>query len=396
MLSLGVSSDVEEPRDPPSHPVRVTLIGPAFPWRGGIPLLTNELAHRLAACGHTVLVRTWTRQGPAGLLPAELHPLETPEAEAYPTVREPLSWRNPLHWVRTGRRAAAASEVVVLIYYVPFQAPALAAIARAARREARVVVICANAVPHEPRPGDRLLMSWLMRSADAILVHTEAERDALRRLTDRPAAVAALPPHLPATARSYVGPDVPPRRRLLFFGKVRPYKGVDVLVRALALLPDVELSIVGEFYENRARLDALVDELGLAERVHVTPDYLPADRIPELFAGFDALVLPYRTATASQLVALAHWHGLPVVATRVGNFPETVRDSVDGLLCTPGDVLDLAGALRSLYEPGRLRELRAGIRTGDAEGIWRTYIAALWNLAGVDARRARSRTESTG
>ena len=95
--------------------MRVTLIGPAFPWRGGIPLLTNELAHRLAAGGHTVHVRTWTRQGPVRLLPAELHPLATPEADVYPTVPEPLSWRNPRHWARTGRRAAAESDVVVLI-----------------------------------------------------------------------------------------------------------------------------------------------------------------------------------------------------------------------------------------------------------------------------------------
>jgi len=379
-----VSSDVEEPCDPLSQPVRVTLIGPAFPWRGGIPLLTNELAHRLAACGHTVQVRTWTRQGPARLLPAELHPLVTPEADVYPTVREPLSWRDPRHWARTGRRAAAASDVVVLLYYVPFQAPALATIARAARRDARVVVICANAVPHEPRPGDRLLMSWLMRSADAVLVHTDAERDALRRLADRPAAVAALPPHLPATVRSQAGPDGPPRRRLLFFGKVRRYKGVDVLLRATALVPHVELGIVGEFYEDRARLNALIHELGLGERVHVTPEYLPAERIPELFAGFDALVLPYRTSTASQLVALAHWHGLPVVATRVGNFPETVRDGVDGVLCSPDDVVDLARALRSLYEPGRLGTLRAGVRPADAEAIWRNYIRALWSLAGVE------------
>jgi glycosyltransferase involved in cell wall biosynthesis len=388
-----VSSDVEEPCDPLSQPVRVTLIGPAFPWRGGIPLLTNELAHRVTAGGHAVQVRTWTRQGPARLLPAELHPLATPEAEAFPTVPEPLSWRNPLHWGRTGRRAAAVSDVVVLIYYVPFQAPALAAIARAARPDARVVVICANAVPHEPRPGDRLLMSWLMRSADAILVHTEAERAALSRLTDRPAAVAPLPPHLPATAPSQVGPDGPPRRRVLFFGKVRHYKGVDVLLRALALVPDVELGIVGEFYEDRARLNALIDELGLGERIHVTPEYLPAERIPELFAGFDALVLPYRTSTASQLVALAHRHGLPVVATRVGNFPETVHDGVDGVLSAPDDVIDLVRALRFLYGPVRLAALRAGVHPADAEGVWRNYIAALWSLAGVDDGLARSRND---
>jgi glycosyltransferase involved in cell wall biosynthesis len=375
--------------------VRITLIGPAYPWRGGIPLLTNELAHRLARCGDTVQVRTWSRQGPARLLPAERHPLSSPEAELYPTVREPLSWRNPVHWRRTGRRAAAASDVVVLLYYVPFQAPALATIARAARRQARVVVICANAVPHEPRPGDRMLMSWLMRSVEAILVHTEAERDAIERLTDRPVAVAALPPHLPAMARLQLRPDRPPRRRVLFFGKIRHYKGVDVLLRALTLVPDVELTIVGEFYEDRSRLSALIDELGLVERVHVSPEYLPAERIPEVFAGFDALVLPYRTATASQLVALAHWHGLPTVATRVGNFPETVRDGVDGLLCAPDDVIDLARALRALYEPGRLRMLRSGVRPADAEASWRHYLDALSSIADLD-EETRTRSQRRG
>jgi glycosyltransferase involved in cell wall biosynthesis len=361
--------------------VRITLIGPAFPWRGGIPLLTNELAHRLTADGHTVRVRTWTRQGPARLLPAQRHPLTAPEATAYPTVQEPLSWRNPLHWWRAGQRAGDASDVVVLVFYATIQAPALAAIARTARRRARVVVICANAVPHESRPGDRMLMSWLMRAAGAVLVHTDAEHDAVRALTSHPVAVAPLPPHLPETARLSLPPDRPPTRRLLFFGKVRHYKGVDVLLQALTLVPDVELSIVGEFYEDAARLRALADRLGLSGRVEVFPDYLPAERIPELFAGFDALVLPYRTATASQLVALAHTHGLPTVATRVGNFPETVVDGVDGLLCSPGDADDLARTLRSLYEPGRLRRLREGVRPADAETVWKHYMSALCMLS---------------
>jgi glycosyltransferase involved in cell wall biosynthesis len=366
--------------------VRITLIGPAHPWRGGIPLLTNELAHRLADRGHAVAVRTWSRQGPARLLPAERYPLTVPEAESFPTVREPLSWRNPVHWVRSGR-AAARADVVVVLHYVTFQAPALATIARLARRSARVVVICANTVPHEPRPGDGLLTSWVLRSGDAVLVHTAAEQAAARRLTSVPVAVAPLPPHLPETARSPLRADAPPTRRLLFFGKVRHYKGVDVLLRALTLLPDLELAIVGEFYEDVCRLRALIAELGLADRVEVFPDYLPAHRIPELFSGVDALVLPYRTATASQLVALAHWHGLPTVATTVGNFPETVRDGIDGLLCAPDDVPALARALRALYEPGTLQRLRAGIRPADAEGLWERYLSTLWTLAGLGDER---------
>jgi glycosyltransferase involved in cell wall biosynthesis len=360
--------------------VRITLIGPAFPWRGGIPLLTNELAHRLAAAGHVVHVRTWTRQGPPRLLPAELHPLATPEAEVYPTVQEPLSWRDPRHWGRTGRAAGSASDVVVLVYYVPFQAPALAAIARAARRDARVVVICANAVPHEPRPGDEVLMSWLMRSADAILVHTGAERAALKRLTDRPVAVAALPPHLPAGAPRATAVPGPPRRRLLFFGKIRPYKGIDVLLQALRRIADVRLTVAGEVYGHGGELPALIERTGLGDRVLLRPGYLPAERIPELFAEADALVLPYRTATASQLVALAHEHGLPAVVTRVGNFPDAVTDGVDGLICAPGDVDDLVRVLHELYRPGRLAALRAAVRPADPEPVWRDYLATLLTL----------------
>jgi glycosyltransferase involved in cell wall biosynthesis len=225
-------------------------------------------------------------------------------------------------------------------------------------------------------------MSWLMRSASAVLVHTEAERSALLQLTDRPVAVAPLPPHLPDTARFDLPPDRPPTRRLLFFGKIRHYKGVDVLLEALVFVPDVELSIVGEFYEDESHLHAITDRLGLTERVHVSPDYLPAEQIPGLFAEFDALVLPYRTATASQLVALAHSHGLPVVATGVGNFPDTVRHGIDGLICAPDDVAELARALRALYEPGRLRQLRAGVRAPESEPAWRRYLSTLRMLAG--------------
>jgi len=229
--------------------------------------------------------------------------------------------------------------------------------------------------------GDRLLTALLMRSVDGILVHTSGERDALANLTSRPISVAALPPHLPAGTRASRQAGDPPVRRLLFFGKVRHYKGVDILLSALVHVPDVHLTIVGEFYESVGELSSLIARLGLTARVRVQPEYLPAEKIPEVFADVDALVLPYRTATASQLVALAHWHGLPTVVTRVGNFPEVVKDGVDGLICAPGDVGDLVRALRELYEPGRLVSLRAGVRPAESQDVWRGYLEALHSLA---------------
>jgi glycosyltransferase involved in cell wall biosynthesis len=177
------------------------------------------------------------------------------------------------------------------------------------------------------------------------------------------------------------------RGRLLFFGKVRRYKGVDVLLRALAQLDGVRLTVVGEIYPDAADVDTLVDRLGMRDRVDLHPGYLPAAGIPDLFASVDALVLPYRTATASQHVALAHRHGLPVVATRVGNFPDTIHDRVDGLLCTPGDAGDLARALHELYAPGRLEALRAAVGSTDGERVWKTYLETL--LTPDDRARGR-------
>jgi glycosyltransferase involved in cell wall biosynthesis len=363
--------------------MRITLVGPAYPWRGGLPLLVTDLAHRLAAEGHDVRVQTWTRQGPARLLPTR--PLTDPETAVFPTEPAPLSWRNPLDGWRVGRRAAEA-DLVVVVHYTTLQVPVLWMVARAARRGARIVAICANAVPHEPRPGDRLLTRFLLRAVDAAVVHTAAERTALVALTDRPVAVAALPPHLPD------GPPRPPAggvaRRLLFFGKIRHYKGVDVLLRALTQLDDLHLTIVGEVYPDAADVPALVDRLGLQNRVTLHPRYLHADAIPELFASVDALVLPYRSATASQHVALAHRYGTPVVATRVGNFPDGVADGVDGLLCAPDDVADLARALRALYAPGCLDALRAGVRPADGERAWQIYLDTLLTFGGPTGIRA--------
>ena len=144
----------------------------------------------------------------------------------------------------------------------------------------------------------------------------------------------------------------------------------------------MRLTVVGEIYPDAADLDALVDRLGLRDRVDLRPGYLPAAGIPDLFASVDALVLPYRTATASQHVALAHRHGLPVVATRVGNFPDTIHDGVDGLLCAPGDVADLARALRELYAAGPPGgAARGSTGSTDDEQVWKTYLETLLTVA---------------
>jgi glycosyltransferase involved in cell wall biosynthesis len=165
---------------------------------------------------------------------------------------------------------------------------------------------------------------------------------------------------------------------LLFFGIVRPYKGLDVLLRALARGPArLTLTVAGEFWGGTGETEKLMAELGIEDRVQLRPGYVPASEIPALFAAADALVLPYREATASQNALLAFSYGVPVITTTAGALADQVRDGVDGLTCAPGDVADLARVLREISAPGVAARLRAGVRAIDPEPGWTDYLRAL-------------------
>ncbi|MBX6388919.1 MAG: glycosyltransferase family 4 protein [Frankia sp.] len=368
--------------------MRLTIVGPTHPYKGGIAQHTTELAHRLAGRGLDVRIESWSAQYPARLYPGQQR-VDAPEMEPFPATAYPLSWRRPDGWPRLGRRLRRTADVVVIVVVTPVQVPAylgiLAGLGRARRRGRpgagpSVVALCHNVLPHERRAVDEPLVRAVLARADAVLVHTDAEATRASALADTPVHVAAMATHLWTTIeRAPAAADAArPRRRLLFFGLVRPYKGLDVLLRALAAgPPDVALTVAGEFWGGTAATEALAAELGIADRVELRQGYVPAAEVPALFAAADALVLPYRSGTASQNVDLAFLHGRPVVATTVGTLPTAVADGTDGLLVPPDDPEALAAALRRLYEPGVLAALTAKVRPPDATARWERYLDTL-------------------
>ncbi len=374
---------------------RVAVIGPTHPYKGGIAQHTTQLAHRLADAGYGVELVSWSEQYPQRLYPGEQRVADSsrPEMPVFDHTSYPLSWRRPDSWVRTGRRLRTAADWVVLVLVSPVQVPAYLVLLRALGHTVPVVVLCHNVLPHEPRSVDKPLVRAVLRRADGVLVHTASERELAREVLDRPlepVAVAAMAPFFQGSASDgadegqEAADDL--RHRLLFFGLVRHYKGLDVLIDALAMgPPDVSLTIAGEFWSPVEEFQARVDAHGLSDRVEIRPGYVPADEVSELFSSVDALVLPYRSGTASQHVELAFAHGLPVVATQVGSLADAVRHEVDGLEVVPGDAQALAAALRRLYEPGVLATLRAGVHPISADPVWAEYIETLARLAGASA-----------
>lgn len=366
--------------------MQIAIVGPTHPYKGGIAQYTTELAHHLAADGHDVRIESWSRQYPRLLYPGQLT-VDRHEITPFPTVNRWLSWRRPDTWYRTGRRLREV-DLVVLTVATPFQSPAYRGILAGlgSPRRPKVLAQCHNVLPHERRWVDVRLTRAVLSRVDAVLAHSAKEKAAAESMTDAPVVVAPPAPVLVARAgRQDPGRADTPHRRILFFGLVRPYKGLDVLLRALAAGPsDLSLRVAGEFWGGVEPTERLVSELGLDGRVELRAGYVDAADVPDLFADVDALVLPYRSATASFTALLGFEHGVPVIATRVGTIERDIRDGVDGLICEPNDVGSLAGALHRLRDEGVLAKLRSGVPRVDPEPRWRDYVSALVSAVGVN------------
>jgi len=361
--------------------VRIAVIGPTYPYKGGIAQHTTELAHWLRRAGHEVRLESWLAQYPTLLYPGQ-QTIETPEYELFPDSRRALSWRRPDSWWRLGRRLRRWADVVVFVVATPVQVVPYLGIRYGMRGgTARTLALCHNVLPHERTRADEILIRTLLRRVEAVLVHSAEQAAVAHELTDAPVAVVALAPHLPTT-RPAQGTPATVRRRLLFFGLVRPYKGLDVLLRALAGGPaGVSLTVAGEFWGGTAETERLVADLGLGDRVTLRPGYVPAEEVGPLFAAADALVLPYRSATSSQNGWMAFEHGVPVISTRTGALADMVTDGVDGVLCPPDDVAALTEALTRFYQPGTPERLRAAVRPVDPEPYWKRYLDTLVTAA---------------
>jgi glycosyltransferase involved in cell wall biosynthesis len=374
-----------------SAALTVALVGPTHPFKGGVAAHTTTLAHELSEAGHDVTLVSWSHLYPSALYPGEQAvPGGAPDVEPFPRTLRVLSWARPDTWLRAGRRLRDV-DVIIVVHVIPAVVPAHLALLRAAgvgrptptAHGPRTILVAHNVLPHEAHPGARQLVASLLSRVDAVVVHSDEQARLAASLGAHHVRELDLPPHLPGGApepRPDPASDQPVR--LLALGIVRDYKGVDLLVDAVRDVPGIHLTIAGELWGDAGRaVRDLAADPRVAGRVEVHPGYVPADRIASLMAHHDVLALTYRSATASQNVLLARLHGLPVLATSVGTFPEQVRDGIDGLLVPPADREALVGALRRLTEPGVAEQLRAAVRPPDLSGPWANYVGGLEALA---------------
>ncbi len=373
--------------DPSVRPLRIALVAPMWPLRGGIAHFAASMARSLVARGHDVRPVTFSRQYPTLLFPGKTQLDDGPAPAGVPRAEALLDTLDPRSWRRAARRIAeSGADVAVLHYWMPFVAPALGGLARALKRHGvRVVTVVHNALPHEPGPLDRPLARYAMSGADALVVLSESVRQDVERLGVRvPVSVAAHP------AYDHFGAPVPraeARERLglpadasvlLFFGFVRRYKGIAVLLDAMpdvaARVPGVRLVVAGEFYGDEAELRARAAPLG--ESVRFDADYIPDARVADYFSAADVVVQPYLSATQSGVAGIAFHFGRAVVTTDVGGLAADVGDA--GLVVPPNDPKALADALVEILAGDRAERLgERAVRRGRAS--WGDLSAAVEN-----------------
>lgn len=347
--------------------MKIVVLGPAHPYRGGLASIMETMAREYMRRGHEVAIYTFRVQYPSLLFPGKSQYVDAPAPDDL-RIERVVNTVNPLNWIAVGRRLRRERpDMVLMKYWTPFMAPCFGAIARIARGNGVTRVICQidNVEPHEHHIVDRPFNRYFLGAVDGFVYMSEQVHGELKAYTSAPMLFSPHPmfenfgeavDRAEACRRLGLDSDI---RYMLFFGLIRDYKGLDLLLRAWASArPEgYRLIVAGEFYASREKYVSLIDESGLRDEVALHDRFIPDEEVRYYFSAADCLVLPYRSATQSGVTQIAYNFSLPMIVTDVGGLPEIVPDGRTGLVCAP-TAEGIADALRRVREVGTLRRLR--------------------------------------
>lgn len=331
--------------------MKIIIIGPAHPLRGGLASYNERLARAFQSEGHQVQICTFSLQYPDFLFPGTTQFSSEPAPENL-DIQIKINSINPLNWILTGfylKRQKA--DIIVVRYWLPFMGPCLGTLLRIAKSNKRTKVICIadNVIPHEKRPGDILFTKYFIKPVDAFITMSLQVLEDLKTFTTKKAA--RMIPHplydnfgdrLPKeTARKHL--SIPENAFVfLFFGFIRKYKGLDLLLEAILLLKEqnrldsnTRFLIAGEFYDDPRHYESLLRNPKIAPQLILFTDFIPDSEVRYFLCAADAVVQPYRSATQSGVTPLAYHFEIPMLVTNVGGLPSLVPNGKSGLVCEP-------------------------------------------------------------
>lgn len=372
---------------------RIIIVGPAYPYRGGIADFNERLAREFQREGHEVTIYTFTLQYPGFLFPGTTQ-FSTSAAPEDLTITRKVNSVNPFNWFKVGREIRRQHPNMVMVrFWLPFLAPCLGTIARIVRRDKRIKVVglLDNVIPHEHRIGDRLFARYMIKSLGGYVAMSEAVLgDAKSFDNSKPLALTPHPLYdnfgtkvtrEEAIAHLGLSADT---RYILFFGLIRDYKGLDLLLRAFSderlREKNTKLIVAGEFYSNAELYEQLERDLGIARHIVWYKEFIPAEKVRYFFAAADLVAQPYKTATQSGITQIAYHFERPMLVTNVGGLAEIVPHGKVGYVVQP-DAQDIANALVDFIDNRQEADFREGIIEEKSKYAWSNMTGALLRVA---------------
>jgi len=370
----------------------VVIIGPAWPLRGGLATFDQRLAKQFIDEGIDCTIYSFSLQYPSFLFPGTTQYSSDPAPERI-TIVSAINSVNPLNWIKVGNRLKKMRpDIIVVRYWLPFMGPALGTILRRVRknRHAKIIAITDNVLPHEKRPGDKLFTKYFLASCDGYITMSEKVLHDLRQFISNKPATQVLHPLYDnfgarvtkEEARKKLGLN-PHDRIILFFGFIRKYKGLDILLEAMKILRQknagIKLLIAGEFYEDEKPYHELIAKNDLSSLIILRTGFIADKDVKYYLCAADAVIQPYRNATQSGVTPLAYHFEKPMVVTNVGSLPELVPDGKVGLVAEP-DAASIATAVIRYFELGE-NYFIPHLRSEKEKYSWHQLTEAILKLA---------------
>ena len=371
---------------------KIVIIGPGHPLRGGLATFNQRLAKEFILQGNDCSIYSFSLQYPSFLFPGKTQYTDEPASENL-VIHTVINSMNPFNWLKVGNRLKKEKpDIIIVRFWLPVMGPALGTILRRVRKNKHTKIICIadNVIPHEKRFGDKLFTRYFLKSCDAFITMSEKVLYDLRLFQKtKPAKLVSHPLYdnfgdiiSKTEARKHLGlPENDPI--VLFFGFIRKYKGLDLLLEAMVderiKKAGIKLLIAGEFYEDARQYHEQIERLGIKDQLILKTDFIPDSEVKYYLCAADAVIQPYRNATQSGVTPLAYHFEKPMVVTNVGGLPTLVPHEKAGLVAEP-DPGAIADAILKFYQLGE-NYFIPHLRKEKQKYSWVNMVSAISQLA---------------
>lgn len=378
---------------PPLNPKKIFILGPAWPLRGGLATFDELLCKAFNDAGHSAEIISFSLQYPGFLFPGTSQFDTTRKVPEGVTIRSIINSVNPFNWISVGRKIRKEKpDFIIIRYWLPFMGPALGTIARRAKKNGhtKVISLVDNAIPHEKRFGDKMFSNYFLKSCHAFLAMSQSvikdlQQFNVSRLTifsEHPLYTSFGEPQDKVASRKKLNLD-PAGKYMLFFGLIRRYKGLDLLLEAMAdprvKTSGIKLIVAGEYYEDKTYYDEIISRLKLEDQVVLHTKFIPDEDVKWYFGACDIVTQTYHTATQSGVTKIALQFDKPSLVTDVGGLGEIIEHGISGYVVAP-DKKIIADSIADYYNNNREPAFVAASQEAKKKFGWDVMVKSFENL----------------